>query len=54
MSNNVSLTDELTGNTAIQTDHGALGFGDLVVMLLDAVLLIYTAWRSYDFLHYRP
>ena len=50
MSNNVSLTDELTGNTAIQTDHGALGFGDLVVMLLDAVLLIYTAWRSYDFL----
>ena len=50
MSNNVSLTDELTGNTAIQTDHGALGFGDLVVLLLDAVLLIYTAWRSYDFL----
>ena len=33
MSNNVSLTDELTGNTAVQTDHGALGFGDLVVML---------------------
>ena len=50
MSNNVSLTDELTGNTAIQTDHGELGFGDLVVLLLDAVLLIYTAWRSYDFL----
>ena len=32
------LTDELTGKTGIQTDHGALGFGDLIVLLLDAVL----------------
>ncbi len=50
MNDQTSLTDELTGNTGIQTDHGALGFGDLVVLLLDAVLLVYTAWRSYDFL----
>lgn len=46
------LTDELTGNSkgGIQTDHGGLEFGDLVVLLLDAVLFIYTAWRSYNFL----
>lgn len=50
MNNNISLTDELTGNIGIQTDHGGMHFGDLVVLLLDAVLLIYTAWRSYDFL----
>lgn len=45
-----SLTDELTGNGSIQTDHGGLDIGDLIVLLFDAVLLIYTAWRSYDFL----
>ena len=45
-----SLTNELTGKTGIQTDHGSLDFGDLVVILLDLVLLIYTGWRSYDFL----
>jgi hypothetical protein len=50
MSNTSSLTDELTGKTGIQTDHGGLDIGDLIVLLLDAVLLIYTAWRSYDFL----
>ncbi|MBI1793364.1 MAG: hypothetical protein HYR70_04145 [Chloroflexi bacterium] len=52
MTNNNSITNELTGsaNNGIETDHGGLGFGDLVVLLLDAVLLIYTAWRSYDFL----
>jgi hypothetical protein len=50
MANNDSITNELTGETGIETDHGALGFGDLVVLILDAVLLIYTAWRSYDFL----
>jgi hypothetical protein len=43
------LTDELTGR-GIQTDHGGLEFGDLVVLILDAVLFIYTAWRSYNFL----
>ena len=50
--NNNSLTNELTGNTngGIETDHGGVGIGDLIVLLLDAVLLIYTAWRSYDFL----
>ncbi len=50
MSNTSSLTDELTGKAGIQTDHGGVDIGDLIVLLLDAVLLIYTAWRSYDFL----
>ncbi len=50
MSNTTSLTDELTGRTGIQTDHGGIGIGDLLVLGLDAVLLIYTAFRSYDFL----
>jgi hypothetical protein len=50
MSNTSTLTDELTGKAGIQTDHGGIGIGDLIVLLLDAVLLIYTAWRSYDFL----
>jgi len=45
-----SLTDELTGNSGVQTDHGGMDVGDLVVLLFDAVLLVYTAWRSYDFL----
>lgn len=43
------LTDELTGR-GMQTDHGGLDFGDLVVLILDAVLFIYTAWRSYHFM----
>jgi hypothetical protein len=50
MSNTNTLTDELTGRTGVQTDHGGVDIGDLIVLLLDAVLLIYTAWRSYDFL----
>ena len=50
MSNTTSLTNELTGGTGIQTDHGGIGIGDLLVLGLDAVLLIYTAFRSYDFL----
>ena len=50
MNNTNTLTDELTGKVGIQTDHGGIGIGDLIVLLLDAVLLIYTAWRSYDFL----
>lgn len=50
MSSTSSLTDELTGKAGIQTDHGGIDIGDLIVLLLDAVLLIYTAWRSYDFL----
>jgi hypothetical protein len=49
MSDN-SITNELTGKSGIQTDHGGIGIGDIIVLLLDAVLLIYTAWRSYDFL----
>jgi len=50
MSNTISLTDELTGKSGIRTDHGGIDIGDIIVLLLDAVLLIYTAWRSYDFL----
>lgn len=50
MSNTISLTDELTGKNGIRTDHGGIDIGDIIVLLLDAVLLIYTAWRSYDFL----
>ncbi len=50
MSNTTTLTDELTGKSGIQTDHGGIDIGDIIVLLLDAVLLIYTAWRSYDFL----
>jgi hypothetical protein len=50
MNNTSTLTDELTGKAGIQTDHGGIDIGDLIVLLLDAVLLIYTAWRSYDFL----
>jgi hypothetical protein len=50
MSNTTTLTDELTGKSSIQTDHGGIDIGDIIVLLLDAVLLIYTAWRSYDFL----
>ncbi len=35
-----SLTNELTG-ASVQTDHdGGLGMGDLIVLLLDAVLLV--------------
>jgi len=47
--NEIKLTDELTGR-GLQTDHGELGFGDIVVLILDAVLFLYTAWRSYHFL----
>ena len=50
MNSTTPLTDELTGKAGIQTDHGPLGFGDLVVLLLNAVLLVYTGWRSFDFL----
>ena len=45
-----TLANELTGGSAIQTDHGGIGFGDIIVLMLDAVLLVYTAWRSFDFL----
>ena len=47
-SNTKSLLGELTGS--VNTDHGGMTFADLVVILLDLVLLVYTAWRSYDFL----
>jgi hypothetical protein len=50
MTQQLSLTDELTGTNVIQTDHDGFTFTDLAVLLLDAVLFIYTAWRSYHFL----
>ena len=49
MTNN-TITNELTGQSRVQTDHGDLDFGDLVVLIFDLVLLIYTGWRSFDFL----
>ena len=45
-----SLTDELTSTGAFQTDHGALKFTDVLLLILDGVLFIYTGWRSYHFL----
>ena len=50
MTQTTSLTDELTGRGGIQTDHDGFTFSDLAVLILDAVLFIYTAWRSYHFL----
>jgi len=44
-----NLIDSLLGRD-VNTDHGGLTFGDVIVLILDAVLLIYTGWRSYDFL----
>ncbi len=44
-----SMIDTLLGRD-VTTDHGGLTLGDLIVLILDAVLLIYTGWRSYDFL----
>ena len=44
-----NMIDSLLGRD-INTDHGDLTFGDIIVLILDAVLLIYTGWRSYDFL----
>jgi len=34
----------------IKTDHGGVTFGDVVVVMLDIALLIYTGFRSYDLL----
>jgi len=52
MTTNPSTTKSLLGEltSSVETDHGGFTFADLVVILLDLVLLIYTAWRSYDFL----
>jgi hypothetical protein len=44
-----NMIDSLLGRD-INTDHGGMTFGDVIVLILDAVLLIYTGWRSYDFL----
>ncbi len=32
------------------TDHGDFNFGDLLILLFDAILLVYTGWRSFDLL----
>ncbi len=52
MNSQPDFLSELTGDTlgGIQTDHGGITFADVIVLLLDLVLLIYTGWRSYDFL----
>jgi len=34
---------------AAQEDHGGFNIGDLVVIILDLVLLIYTGYRSWHF-----
>jgi hypothetical protein len=44
-----TLIDTLLGRD-IDTDHGGLTLGDVIVLILDIVLLVYTGWRSYDFL----
>jgi hypothetical protein len=44
-----SMIDTLLGRD-LNTDHGGMTLGDVIVLILDAVLLIYTGWRSYDFL----
>ncbi len=44
-----TLIDSLRGED-IKTDHGGLNAGDIMVLILDIVLLVYTGWRSYDFL----
>ncbi len=44
-----NLIDSLLGRD-IETDHGGLSLGDVIVLILDIVLLVYTGWRSYDFL----
>jgi len=52
MNSQSDFLSELTGDTlgGVQTDHGGITFADVIVLLLDLVLLIYTGWRSYDFL----
>ncbi len=32
------------------TDHGSFNFGDLLILLFDGILLMYTGWRSFDLL----
>lgn len=44
-----TMIDTLLGRD-VTTDHGGLTIGDVIVLILDAVLLVYTGWRSYDFL----
>lgn len=34
----------------IQTDHGSINLGDIVVLIMSSVLLIYTGYRSWHFL----
>lgn len=45
---NTSILDNLLPDW--ETDHGGVTFGDIIVLVFDAILLIYTAWRSYDLL----
>lgn len=34
----------------LQTDHGGINLGDIVVLLISSVLLVYTGYRSWHFL----
>jgi len=43
-----SLLDNLMPD--METDHGGLTLGDLIVLVFDLVLLIWTGWHSYNFL----
>ena len=42
------LTESLLPNW--NTDHGSFNFGDLLILLFDGILLMYTGWRSFDLL----
>ncbi len=42
------LTQSLLPNW--DTDHGSFNFGDLLILIFDGILLLYTGWRSFDLL----
>lgn len=47
----VNVLDKLTPRkAAIKTDHGGFGLGDLIVVVLGVVLLIYTGYRTWHVL----
>jgi hypothetical protein len=43
------MLDSLLGRD-VTAEQGGMTLGDIIVLVLDLVLLIYTGWRSYDFL----
>ena len=48
MSTNKSIMENLLPDW--ETDHGGITLGDVMVLIFDGILLIYTAWRSFDLL----